>query len=95
MLGQGDSGIEGQPGSQREDHSKANPLEAEGKKCLASTRALVSYSSRIPDKRYENVDSLENFRGSQLVETLFSPRLKGTLLGRQDSSRPGQTFGQK
>lgn len=93
MLGQGDSGTGGQPSSQWEAHNKANPLEAGGKR-LTSTRALVLCSTRSPDKRYENVDNLENFRGSQLEETPFSPRLKGTLLGRQDSSHPVQTFGQ-
>lgn len=46
--------------------------------------------SRSPDKRYEGVDSLENFRGPRLEETLLSLKLKGTLPGRQDSSHPGQ-----
>lgn len=93
MLGQGDSGIGGQTDSPQEAHNKANLLDA-GEKSLTSTRALVPYS-RSPDKRYESVDSLENFRGSRLEETLLSPRLKGTLPGRQDSSHPGQTVGQR
>lgn len=94
MLRQGDTGIGGQSGSPRDAHNKANPLEARGES-LPSNRTLVPHSTRSPDKRCENKDSLRNFKGSQLEETLFSPRMKGTSLRRQDSSYTGQTCGQR
>lgn len=50
-----------------------------------STRALVPYSTRSPDKRYENVDSLENFRGSHLEGKDRVARALGKRLDRGSS----------
>lgn len=73
MLGQGDTGIGGQPESPREAHR--------GYQSIGAT--LHQEFREIQTKDVKNKDYLENFRDSQLEETLIeghTPRKTGQLM---------------